>query len=239
MMYSLFMLLAFVSAWCVNKTLAAGKVSSSTTLPRNQKLFICLVALGVAVVFAKLPFVIFADSQLHNAGALFLSGKTILLGMVGGYVGVECAKWRLGITKKTGDQFAVPAAVGIGVGRLGCFFSGCCYGVETEMPWGVVFQTVDLLPRHPTQVYEMLFHLMMALVLYVLLINGRLQNQLIKLYFISYFVFRFVTETIRPEIQWTFGLSAYQWAIVVLIPTFAVLWLRDQRYMHFYNTHND
>lgn len=238
MMYGLFMLLAFVSAWWVNRTLVAGKVSSQPALPRNQKLFICLIAFGVAVVFAKLPFVIFADSQLHNAGALFLSGKTILLGMVGGYVGVELAKWRLGITKKTGDQFAVPVAVGIGVGRLGCFASGCCYGIGTEMPWGVVFQSVDMLPRHPTQIYELLFHLTMAAALYVLLINGRLQNQLIKLYFISYFVFRFVTEFIRPEIRWTFGLSAYQWAIVILVPIFVILWVRDQRNANFIEIHN-
>ena len=239
MMYSLFMLLAFVSAWWVNKTLVAEKVSASVALPRHQKLFICLIAFGVAVVFAKLPFVIFADSQLHNAGALFLSGKTILLGMVGGYVGVELAKWRLGVTTKTGDQFAVPVAVGIGVGRLGCFFSGCCYGVETKMPWGVVFQNADLLPRHPTQVYEMLFHLTMALALYVLLINRRLQNQLIKLYFITYFIFRFVTEFIRPEVRWAFGFSAYQWAIVILIPIFVILWMRDRRNAPFIEIHND
>ncbi len=239
MMYSLFMLLAFVSAWWVNRTLVAGKVAPTAALPRQQKLFICLVAFGVAVVFAKLPFVIFADSHLHNAGGLFLSGKTILLGMVGGYVGVELAKWRLGITQKTGDQFSVPVAVGIGVGRLGCFFSGCCYGVETTMPWGVVFQNADMLPRHPTQVYEMLFHLTMAMALYVLLINGRLQNQLIKFYFITYFIFRFVTEFIRPEIRWTFGLSAYQWAIVILVPIFVILWVRDQRYASVSQIHND
>jgi len=233
------MLLAFVSAWCVNKTLIAGRVSTQTTLPRSHQLFICLIAFGVAVMFAKLPFVIFAESQLHNAGALFLSGKTILLGMVGGYVGVELAKWRLGVTTKTGDQFAVPAAVGIGVGRLGCFFGGCCYGVGTEMPWGIVFSSVDALPRHPTQIYEMLFHLTMAATLYVLLINGRLQNQLIKLYFISYFVYRFLTEFIRPEIQWTFGLSAYQWAIVILIPIFAALWVRDHRNMNLIKFHNN
>ena len=78
----------------------------------------------------------------------------------------------------------------------------------------------------------------MAAALYVLLINGRLQNQLIKLYFISYFVFRFVTEFIRPEIRWTFGLSAYQWAIVILVPIFVILWVRDQRNANFIEIHN-
>ena len=84
----------------------------------------------------------------------------------------------------------------------------------------------------------MLFHLTMALVLYVLLINGRLQNQLIKLYFISYFAFRFATEFIRPEIGWTFGLSAYQWAIVILIPIFVLLWIRDHRNANLIEIHD-
>ena len=239
MMYCLFMLLAFGSAWWVNRALVAGKAVSQTALPRSQILFICLIAFGVAVIFAKLPFVVFADSQLHNAGPIFFSGKTILLGMVGGYAGVELAKWRLGVTTKTGDQFAVPVAVGIGVGRFGCFFSGCCYGIATEVPWGVVFGGVDSLPRHPTQIYEMLFHLTMAVMLYVLLINGRLQNQLIKLYFISYFIYRFLTEFIRPEIRWTFGLSAYQWAILILVPIFVILWVRDHRNVNLLQAQNN
>ena len=56
----------------------------------------------------------FATAQ---CGALFLNGKTVLLGMIGGYVGFGFAKWRLAITEKTGGQFAVLAAVSIGVER--------------------------------------------------------------------------------------------------------------------------
>lgn len=225
MIYALFMLLALVTAGWVGR-----QIKTPSALPREQKLFIGLVAFGVAVVFAKLPFLIFNENQLHNAGPLLLSGKTILLGLVGGYVGVELAKWRIGVTTKTGDQFAVPVAVGIGVGRWGCFFGGCCYGVPTSVPWGVVFGTVDMLPRHPTQIYESLFHLTMAGVMYGLLMSGRLRGQLIKLYFISYFGFRFLTELIRTEIPWAWGLTAYQWAIVVLIPIFVALWIRDHRH---------
>ena len=224
MIYALFMLLAIVSAWAVGR-----KISVQTALPRHQKFFIALVGLGVALVIAKLPFLIFSDNQLHNAGTWLVSGKTVLLGMVGGYIGVELAKWRIGVTTKTGDYFAVPVAVGIGVGRLGCFFGGCCFGVPCSMPWAVVFSTVDALPRHPTQIYESLFHLAMALVLYVCLTQQRFQGQLIKLYFINYFVFRFLMEFIRPEIHWTLGLTAYQWAILLLIPLFAGLWVFDHR----------
>ena len=36
--------------------------------------------------------------------------------------------------------------------RIGCFMSGCCYGPQTSMPWGVVFAG-EVVRRHPTQLY--------------------------------------------------------------------------------------
>jgi prolipoprotein diacylglyceryltransferase len=53
--------------------------------------------------------------------------------------------------------------------------------------------------RHPTQVYESLFHLSAAIVLSLLRRRGLFQGQLIKIYFLSYFAYRFLTEFIRPE----------------------------------------
>ena len=60
-------------------------------------------------------------------------GKTILCGIVGGYFGVEVAKWTLDVRVKTGDTFALPLALAMAVGRWGCFFNGCCYGVVTTL----------------------------------------------------------------------------------------------------------
>jgi phosphatidylglycerol:prolipoprotein diacylglycerol transferase len=225
MSYPLFLTLGFLASWWISKQLPR-----QLELSASQKTFICLIGFSVAVFAAKLPFLLFRDSDLHNSGSIFFSGKTILLGLVGGYAGVELAKWRLGIKEKTGDRFAVPVAVGIGVGRFGCFFGGCCYGTETSLPWAIVFSWVDaagLVGRHPTQIYESLFHFTMAAILYRLLIQKRLQGQLIKVYFLSYFAFRFMTEHIRPEIRWSGGLTAYQWAIIVLVPIFVLLWWKD------------
>ena len=228
MSYAIFMTMAVVAA-----VLVASQTNRMTAdrirLHPSQRWFIGLVGFVFAILFAKLPFVVLGQDWLHNAGTFLLSGKTILLGLVGGYLGVELGKFYLGIKTKTGDSFAVPVATGIGIGRLGCFFSDCCYGVPTEMPWGVVFSKVDSLARHPTQLYECVFHLTIAGVLYWLLSEGRFKGQLIKLYFLGYFAFRFLTEFLRPEIDWAFGLSAYQWAIVVLAPIFVILWVRDSK----------
>lgn len=225
MIYALFLLLAIATSWYISR-----QIPNPLPLRRSQKAFICLVGFSTAVFAAKLPFLLFSESDLHNSGATFFSGKTILLGLVGGYAGVELAKWRLGITTKTGDRFAVPVAAGIGVGRFGCFFSGCCFGTETSLPWATQFtwaETAGTIGRHPTQIYEAVFHFSMAALLYWLLIEKRFQGQLIKLYFLSYFVFRFATEFIRPEIRWSGSLTAYQWAIVFFVPAFIWLWWRD------------
>jgi phosphatidylglycerol:prolipoprotein diacylglycerol transferase len=220
--YTLIMLAAVgTGAWISRRTQAALPVS------RGQRAAIGLGAFCGAMIGAKLPFV-FADWNAFLSGAAWFSdGKTILCGLVGGYAGVEIAKWIVDVRVKTGDSFAVPVAAAIGVGRLGCFVGGCCYGTPTDLPWGVVFRGVDAQPRHPTQLYEAAFHLTAAAVLWHLQRRGMFRGQLIKVYFFAYLAYRFLSEYIRPEARLWGGLTGYQWACLALVPVFAGLWLRD------------
>jgi phosphatidylglycerol:prolipoprotein diacylglycerol transferase len=222
--YALIMLLAIACG-----ALAADFTQGALPLSRREKAWIACGAFCGAMIGAKLPFVLADWEGMLSGWAWFSNGKTILCGLVGGYFGVEIAKWLLDVRVKTGDSFAVPVAVAVGIGRLGCFHAGCCYGTPTDLPWGVVFPTVDKLPRHPTQLYESAFHLSMAVVLFVLQRDGLFRGQLIKLYILSYLVYRFLTEIIRPEARLTAGLTGYQWASLVLFALFAWLWTRDAR----------
>ncbi len=172
-----------------------------------------------------------------SGAAWFSSGKTILIGLVGGYVGVIVAKWSLDITHPTGDSFAVPVAAAVAIGRLGCFVAGCCYGTPTSLPWGVVFPNVDSQPRHPTQIYEFLFHATMAVILFALWRRRFFPGQLIKLYILSYIGYRFLSEFIRPEARLWFGLTGYQWSCMVLVVVFAWLWHRDALAVQSRNPH--
>lgn len=205
------------------------RLPSTLALTSGERLGIGLGAFCGAMIGAKLPFVVADWDGFLSGAAWFSDGKTIICGLVGGYVGVEAAKWALGITEKTGDSFAVPVAAAVGVGRLACFVGGCCYGTPTDLPWGVVFPSVDFQPRHPTQLYEAAFHLTMAAILWQLQRRGMFRGQLIKIYILSYLAYRFATEFIRPEAQLWYGLTGYQWACLALAPVFAGLWIRDTR----------
>jgi phosphatidylglycerol---prolipoprotein diacylglyceryl transferase len=198
-------------------------------LSTGQRLGVGLGAFCGAMIGAKLPFVL-ADWQGFLSGAAwFADGKTILCGLVGGYVGVELAKWALDVRVKTGDSFAVPVAAAVGVGRTACFVGGCCFGTPTRLPWGVVFRNVDSLARHPTQLYEAAFHLAAAAVLWCLQQQGLFRGQLIKLYILAYLAYRFASEFIRPEVRLWGGLTGYQWACLALAPVFVSLWRRDAK----------
>jgi len=192
-----------------------------------QKAGLGLGAYCGAMIAAKLPFVFSQWEGFLSGAAWFSNGKTILCGLVGGYAGVETAKWAMLIKTKTGDGFAVPVAVGVAVGRLGCYEFGCCYGTPTDLPWGIVFPGAGELPRHPTQLYETMFHLAMAGLLYVFQRRGLFRGQLIKMYIITYAIYRFCTEFIRPEERIWWGLTGYQVACVVIVFLFAFLWWRD------------
>lgn len=220
--YTLTMLIAVLAG------LAASAVTQQRLrLPVKQRIALALGALCGAMIGAKLPFVLSDWDGFLSGQAWFADGKTILCGLVGGYFGVELTKWAVGINVKTGDTFAVPIPVSVGVGRLACFIGGCCYGLPTGADWGMDFG--DGLLRHPTQLYEAAFHWSCAVLLAVLLQRGLFRGQLIKLYFLLYFVYRFFTEYLRPEPKLWGDLTIYQYATLVLFPLFVWLWWHDAK----------
>ena len=75
--------------------------------------------------------------------------------IAGAIIAVELYKRAAGIKARTGARFALPLAVGVAVGRIGCFFAGLedlTHGTPTELPWGHDFG--DGIMRHPVQLYE-------------------------------------------------------------------------------------
>jgi prolipoprotein diacylglyceryltransferase len=223
--YTLFMLLAIAAFVVARRAQPDPRIEP---MSRREKFFLAWAAFIGAGLGAKIPFVLAAGHEHWLTPQAWISdGKTLLAGMAGGYLAVEVAKKMLGVRAKTGDAIAFPLAVCVAVGRWGCFVNGCCFGTETHAPWAIDFG--DGVHRHPTQVYESLFHLAMSLVLWHVARRGLLRWQRLKFYLIAYCAFRFATEFIRPEPQVSGGLTAYQWGAIAMATALMVQWWFDAR----------
>ena len=127
---------------------------------------------------AALVFGAGLGAYLFGSANLWLSGQSGIArsvegALAGGIVAIELYKWSAGIIVRTGARFALPLALGIAIGRLGCYFAGLddfTYGTPTALPFGHDFG--DGVPRHPVQLYESAAMGAFAL-LYVLAILNR------------------------------------------------------------------
>jgi phosphatidylglycerol---prolipoprotein diacylglyceryl transferase len=149
----------------------------------------------------------------HSPG----SGKTVVGGLIGGWLAVEWIKRRFSVHVATGDLFAIPLAVGIAIGRVGCFLTGLAdqtYGSPTTLPWGVDFG--DGVPRHPAQVYEIFFLLGLALLLLRMMRAIHATGDVFKAFMIAYLSWRFIIDFFKQDPVF-FGLSAIQWACLAVL----------------------
>jgi phosphatidylglycerol---prolipoprotein diacylglyceryl transferase len=137
-----------------------------------------------------------------------LGGRALIGGILFGWAAVEVAKRRLGIRRSTGDLFALALPAGEAVGRIGCFFNGCCYGVATSLPWAVHQHGAW---RHPTQLYASVI----AVGLFAALLAARdrlpREGDLFRLYLALYGASRFLLEFLRERTPVFGGLSLAQW----------------------------
>lgn len=97
------------------------------------------------------------------------------------------------------DRLAIPTALFAFFVRMGNLMNSEILGVQTEVSWAVVFSRVDLLPRHPAQLYEGLAYLGIFITLFLLYKNGKtkpgfLFGVFLSLVFIARIAVEFVKE---------------------------------------------
>jgi phosphatidylglycerol---prolipoprotein diacylglyceryl transferase len=172
--------------------------------------------------------------EILQAGGVFYGG---LLGAL-----AACVSYLLYTRMpmlKTADVFAPGIALGHAFGRLGCFAAGCCYGRETNLPWGVKFTdpvaaqfsgTPINVHLHPTQLYEFGVELTNFFLLVWLLRRKKFDGQVLGAYLFLYGFARYFIEFFRgdPGRGSVFAGSMTQTQLISILLVLAggVLWIR-------------
>lgn len=170
-----------------------------------------------------------ANEEFNLQGILIHGGKSVVGGLAGAYVGAVLTKRLLGYREKTGDMFAPAVALGIAVGRIGCFLTEQI-GTPTGASWGFVPpadvaaqvpncpQCLLGVPLHPSFLYEIAFCLIAFGVLTALRDRIPVPGELFKLFLLGYGLFRFGVEFVRGNPEMAGGLTGTQLFLLVTMP---------------------
>lgn len=194
---------------------------------------VCGTAFGI---FAATLFQSFYNYIEDPSAGFHLNGMTFIGGLIGGvvsflgvyflymYVIRPHTKIKL-LTKPMNAKLAdalpfIPVGICIAhaFGRLGCFFAGCCYGMETDAWYGIACaggpQTVI-----PTQLFEMIFLILLGAIMAFLYFKNNF-NYNFSVYLISYGIWRFLIEFVRDDARGELiaGITPSQfWSILMVI----------------------
>ncbi|MBR5830357.1 MAG: prolipoprotein diacylglyceryl transferase, partial [Tidjanibacter sp.] len=102
------------------------------------------------------------------------------------------------------DRIMIPVAIGGAGVRFGNLMNSEIYGAVTDLPWGFIFvRNGEVLPMHPTQIYEALFYIAVFVVLVLLYYKGDVGRKHPALMFgvglIGIFLSRFFLEFIKND----------------------------------------
>ncbi len=154
-------------------------------------------------------------------------GRSILGGLAGAYVGALIGKRIGGYPYRTGDLFAPAVAIGLAVGRIGCFLAEAP-GRPTSLPWAITVDPAVPVPEcpgcvagvgmHPSFLYEIAF--LVAVFVALLWARRRVHGpgELFVLFICAYAAFRFVVEFTRANDALLWGLTGSQVFILVTAP---------------------
>jgi phosphatidylglycerol---prolipoprotein diacylglyceryl transferase len=225
--YSIFNALGYLAAAIIFYLEAKRKQFSFEAL-----LYVLFGALLGGLIGSRLGSALFVYQGYYSRHFLDLfvpqvGGKTLVGGLIGGYIGVVIAKKVLKFDRSTGDLFAPGLAIGIAIGRIGCFLNGCCYGAPTKLPWGVAFNGVI---SHPAQLYESVFCFILFFHLWSIRGSIKKEGDLFKIFLIWYVFFRFWIEFLRADkVILGFNLSIAQVICGVVFIVLASYFLRSKK----------
>ena len=155
--------------------------AGSTFASRASPLVAALIGSKLAVLVGD---GLWPLQPFHEWVDLLISGRSIVGALLFGFVVAEASKPLLGYTLPPNDRFAVILPFSIATGRIGCWLSGCCLGVEMDGFPGMC--GLDGVRRFRAPLVEMLFHLGAGLTLLILLRRKQLVGRLFAVLLVAY-----------------------------------------------------
>jgi phosphatidylglycerol:prolipoprotein diacylglycerol transferase len=228
-------------------TWALLSVKKDSRLSYEMVINAALVGIPSGVIFSRLLHVIdFWDYYSRNPGQI-IGGEG--LSIWGAVLGAAIGIWLFSLISKKfsfgylADVIAPGIILAQAIGRVGCTLNGCCYGKITSLPWAIVYTNPNTngpigIPVHPTQIYEIIYNLIVFGIL--LKLRRRLQpdGSLFLVYLTLYSIWRLGIDFIRDGTPFLFGLHQAQViSIIVLVITVPLLviktrWVKKETIHH-------
>ncbi|MCF8061208.1 MAG: prolipoprotein diacylglyceryl transferase [Deltaproteobacteria bacterium] len=202
--YGLFVALGFASAIYV--IIRLGKREG---VPPQQIMDMAFIGIVWAIIGSRLFYVLLNLGyyrqnpldilKLWQGGLVFSGGLIVALAALAWHM----RRRRMPVLA-TADLFAPGLALGQAIGRIGCFFAGCCYGRPADIPWAVVFTDPQCLaplhlPLHPTQAYAALGGFLLFGILLFVMKKRTFPGQVFIWYLILHSTFRLLVERFRGD----------------------------------------
>ena len=196
-----------------------------------------------AIIGARLLYIIVEYKYFVDHPFEVLSFWKGGLVFYGGFIGSALAGWYF-MSKhkmpgwKVADICAPSIAIGQVIGRWGCYFAGCCYGVQTDLPWAITFSDErSLAPLnialHPTQIYLSINALLIFSILIWFRKRKSFDGQLFWLYGVLYSIGRFIIEFYRGDergfaVEGLLSTSQFIGLFALAVSVFMLLKLRSK-----------
>ena len=216
----------------------ASKQSKKFDINEDDFLDMFLIALPVSIIFARLFFVVFTwDSYKNNLLGIFRiweGGLAIYGAIIGAVLSVFIySRWKKIDMLYLMDFACVYLPLAQAIGRWGNFTNQELYGSNTDLPWGMTGNIIQMFPSpgvdgtrlvHPTFLYESILNILVFLLLLRIRKNHKVKGSVFAAYLMLYSFVRFMMEFLRTD---EFGVGAIRYNQVFAVAVFigALIWL--------------